>query len=80
MSKECGPQRACERVGWVRWAYIDYVGNAFRTYQIASDRDAVNAALNSTIIIDRMLRDGRSKWRNNLMLRLRGRMNPGSKP
>jgi hypothetical protein len=70
--------RACERKPWARFKFV---GMSDRVYAM-SDKDVcgpmeTNAAANATIIIDRMLRDGRVKWRNRLMQSIRRRMDPG---
>lgn len=73
------PNRLCERRPWERFRFV---GISDRTYKM-SDTEMlvpleVNAAANATIIIDRMMRDGRVKWRTRLLNDIRRRMYPGS--
>jgi hypothetical protein len=50
---------------WVRFAYVDDVGNAYVGGVLSRNfsPQQINAAMNTTIIIERMLRMGRSRIR-----------------
>ena len=60
------PQRPIERTGWIRFAYVcDVEDFTISIRRGILEPDEVNAASNVTIIIDRMLRNGRAGWRHN---------------
>jgi len=72
------PNRSCERRPWERFKFV---GISDRTYKM-SDKTMlgpheVNATANATIIIDRMMRDGRVGWRDKLMNDLRRSLRRG---
>jgi hypothetical protein len=81
MSKATGPQRPIELLHWMRFAYVcDVADLTIHIRRGVLNPDEVNAASNTTIIIDRMLRAGRSSWRRRLLNSLIRHNRPGSKP
>ena len=81
MSRYSGPQRTIERTAWIRFAYVcDVEDLTISIRRGVLDVEEVNAASNATIVIDRMLRNGRSNWRRRMLNTLMRHNRRGSMP
>jgi hypothetical protein len=65
-------QRECERLRWVRFGYVMDLNDMVISMRSGRlEVQEVNAAAATTVIIERMLRSARSRWRramlNNLL-------------
>jgi hypothetical protein len=57
-------QRDCEKRKWVPYAVVGDANGTYKGIEMVDiPADIVNAAMNTTIIIERMLRMGRSRIR-----------------
>lgn len=61
-------QRDIETRGWARFAYVCDINDTLVAMASGNlTAKEVNAASSATIIIDRMLRNGRSRWRTRML-------------